>query len=171
MGLENLLGAIALLKNRIPDVYLVIGGDGPLKDALVRLSKERGITNNIRFDGYIPDNQLPDYYSAADAFVLPTKELEGFGLITLEALASGTPVFGTPVGGTIEILSRLDKNFLFDDTDAESICASIQHYHSDIKRNPEIVIKMTKACRSFVERNYSWETNVNSIESIFRNSI
>src|SRR5207249_11624167 len=60
------------------------------------------------FLGFIPDETLPSYYHAADVFVLPTRELEGFGLVTVEALACGTPVLGTPVGATPEVLSGLE---------------------------------------------------------------
>jgi len=56
----------------------------------------------------------------ADLFVLPTLELEGFGLVTLEALASGVPVLGTPVGGTVEILKNLNPKLLFKDASSES---------------------------------------------------
>ena len=51
----------------------------------------------------------------ADLFILPTTELEGFGLVTVEALASGLPVLGTPIGGTREILAKLGSDHLFDD--------------------------------------------------------
>jgi len=61
----------------------------------------------------------------ADLFVLPTLELEGFGLVTIEALASGVPVLGTPVGGTVEILEKLNPNLLFKDTSSESIARLI----------------------------------------------
>jgi glycosyltransferase involved in cell wall biosynthesis len=51
----------------------------------------------VYFAGFVPDDELPLYYQAADLFVLPTRSLEGFGLITLEAFASELPVVGTPV--------------------------------------------------------------------------
>ena len=87
-----------------------------LKEELVQLSRRLKIEGNIKFAGFIPEQDLPDYYRAADAFILPTLELEGFGLVTLEALACGTPVLGTPIGGTKEILGMFDPSYLFKDT-------------------------------------------------------
>jgi glycosyltransferase involved in cell wall biosynthesis len=65
------------------------------------------------------------YYQMADLFILPTTELEGFGLVTVEALASGLPVLGTPVGGTKEILTKLGSDYLFDDSTPQSIATGI----------------------------------------------
>ena len=106
MGLENLMYAVKQMIEVVPDIYLILGGEGPLKENLISLSQELGVESYIRFVGFIPEEDLPDYYRMADVFVLPTIELEGFGLITLEALASGLPVLGTPVGGTVEILAN-----------------------------------------------------------------
>src|SRR5438132_854951 len=104
MGLDNLLGAMAVLKARCPSALLLIGGAGSLRGALEAQSQALGLEAHVKFLGFVPDAELPRYYQAADVFVLPTRELEGFGLVTVEALACGTPVLGTPVGATPEIL-------------------------------------------------------------------
>ncbi len=88
MGLKNLICAFKEVIKVVPDGYLVLGGQGPLKNNLVSLSQELGVEDYIKFVGFIPEEDLPDYYRMADVFILPTIELEGFGLITLEALAS-----------------------------------------------------------------------------------
>ncbi|HRR39717.1 MAG TPA: glycosyltransferase, partial [Syntrophales bacterium] len=89
MGLENLITAMKDVVKALPDVLLIIGGSGPLREKLLRLACELQLSDSIRFTGFIRDEELPDYYRAADIFVLPTIELEGFGLVTLEALACG----------------------------------------------------------------------------------
>jgi glycosyltransferase involved in cell wall biosynthesis len=166
MGLENLLHAMQAVIKTVPDAYLVVGGEGPLKDHLVSLTRKLGIDNHISFAGFIPEADLPDYYRATDIFILPTLELEGFGLITLEALASGIPVLGTPVGGTVEILSRLDSQYLFKDTGAESMAELIIKTCREFKDNPTLRREVSSRCRVFVEENYSWEKNVDALENM-----
>jgi len=107
MGLDTLLDAMARLKARCPRVVLLIGGAGSLRGTLEAQSQALGLADHVKFLGFVPDAELPRYYQAADLFVLPTRELEGFGLVTVEALACGTPVLGTPVGATPEILRAL----------------------------------------------------------------
>lgn len=166
MGLENLLHAMRAVIRAVPDVYLVVGGDGLLKNNLILLTRELGIENHIKFVGFIPEAKLPDYYRATDVFILPTLELEGFGLITLEALASGVPVLGTPVGGTVEILSSLDSKYLFKDTGSESMAELIIQTCREFKDNPTLRWEVSSRCRVFVEENYSWEKNVSALETM-----
>jgi glycosyltransferase involved in cell wall biosynthesis len=167
MGLENLLYAFAKVADALPDTYLVIGGTGPLKNALIGLTKTLGLNERVRFTGFIPDEQLSSYYRMADIFILPTLELEGFGLVTLEAMATGLPVLGTPVGGTKEILDRFDSNFLFSDTSADSIAdLIIRKYHLK-KENPQAWDEICQSCHRFVEKYYSWDRNLDSLEDLY----
>lgn len=109
MGLETLVDAFADMQSDHPDTHLYIAGDGPLRPTLEQQVRDCGIMDSVTFLGFVPEESLPGTYAAADVFVLPTTALEGFGLATLEALASGTPVIGTAVGGTTEILRPLDE--------------------------------------------------------------
>lgn len=167
MGLENLLEAMTDVVREIPGVLLVIGGTGPLGEKLRRVVSERGIANHVLFAGFIPDERLADYYGMADLFILPTVELEGFGLVTLESLASGVPVLGTPVGGTIEILSRLDSNYLFSDPSPDAMASRIiAKYHSYAAR-PGLAHDETKRCRAFVKLYYSWSRRLDTLEALY----
>lgn len=170
MGLKNLIYAIKEVVKAVPDIYFVLGGKGTLKNDLILLSQNLGVENHIRFTGFIPEEKLPDYYRSADIFILPTLELEGFGLVTLEALASGVPVLGTPIGGTKEILGRLDPKYIFRDTQPESMAALIIETCQLFKDNPGLWQDISSLCRSFVEANYSWEKNVDTMEKIFSES-
>jgi glycosyltransferase involved in cell wall biosynthesis len=107
----------------------------------------------------------------ADIFILPTLELEGFGLITLESLASGVPVLGTPVGGTIEILGKLDSKYLFKNTRPESMAALIIETYKNFKDNPRLLQEVSAQCRDFVETHYSWKRNVDRLESLFQQGL
>jgi glycosyltransferase involved in cell wall biosynthesis len=171
MGLENLILALKNLREKAPDIFLILGGEGPLKDRLMSLAKEIGVEEHIKFTGFINEKQLPDFYRAADIFVLPTKVLEGFGMVTLEAMASGLPVLGTPVGGTKEILGKFDPSFLFDGTDSDSMAALILEKYYLIKNNTQKWNEISLRCRAFVESNYSWEKNIDAIETLFRKTM
>jgi len=171
MGIENLIRAMQDIVKSVPDIYLIIGGAGPLKDDLVMMCRRLNLDHHIHFTGFIPEDALPEYYQAADIFVLPTVELEGFGLVTLEALVSGTPVLGTPVGGTQEILSRFDSRFLFQDTRHESISRLIIETCQEYRNQPDKWQLDSRRCRQFAEKYYSWETNVAATEHLFLESI
>ena len=171
MGIENLIRAIQNVANAIPDIYLIIGGSGPLKEHLTDTGHRLKLDHLIKFTGFIPEETLPEYYRAADVFVLPTVELEGFGLVTLEALASGTPVLGTPVGGTQEILSRFDKKFLFDDSSSESISRLLTKTCQGYRNKPDDWHDDSRRCRHFSEEHYSWETNIAATERLFSDNI
>jgi glycosyltransferase involved in cell wall biosynthesis len=168
MGLENLIIAIKEVVKVASDIYLVLGGEGPLKKDLIDLTRQLGVEDFIRFEGFIPEEELPAYYRMADVFVLPTLELEGFGLVTLEALASGVPVLGTPIGGTVEILRRLNPGLLFKDVSSESIAELILDTHREFQKNPVSQGRLSIQCRRFVEQNYSWKKNVDRLEDLFR---
>ena len=104
---------------------MLIGGAGSHRAALERQVGELGLDKHVTFLGFVPDADLPRYYQAADVFVLPTRELEGFGLVTAEALACGTPVLGTPVGATPELLETLDPGLVFQDATAGAMEADL----------------------------------------------
>lgn len=167
MGLENLIHSLRIIIDKAPDLFLVLGGSGPLKDSLAALTRQMGLESHIRFTGFISENELPDYYRMADFFVLPTMELEGFGLVTLEAMASGLPVMGTPVGGTREVLGQFDRDFLFKGNNPDAMAALIFENYQKIREDPPAWEEISQRCREFVESNYSWEKNVGALENIF----
>jgi glycosyltransferase involved in cell wall biosynthesis len=167
MGLENLISAFEIVQNGRPDLLLVIGGEGPLEKALREQAGRCGVEDFVRFAGYIPDEDLPSYYQMADLFILPTTELEGFGLVTVEALASGLPALGTPVGGTREILAKLGPDHLFDDSTPQSIASGILKALNDWATNQVAYQTISKTCRKVAEQHYSWENHVIQLEDLF----
>jgi glycosyltransferase involved in cell wall biosynthesis len=171
MGLENLISAFEIVQNGRTDLLLVIGGEGPLEQRLKEQAGRCGIEKFVRFAGFIPDEELPSYYQMADLFILPTTELEGFGLVTVEALASGLPVLGTPIGGTREILARLGPEYLFDDVTPESMATGILKALNDWGKNSSTYKTICKTCRQVAEEHYSWENHVNKLEQLFYSMI
>lgn len=154
MGLENLLHAFGLVLEAGERAYLVIGGTGELGAPLVELSRELGLEENTLFAGFIAEDRLPLFYRAADLFILPSLGLEGLGLVTIEALASGTPVLGTALGATPEILTTLDSRLLFRDATPEAMAQGIRAFLHDAGLRSEA---FRHCCRRYVEENYSWE--------------
>jgi glycosyltransferase involved in cell wall biosynthesis len=171
MGLENLISAFEIAQNGRRDLLLVIGGEGPLEPALNEQTRQCGVEEFVQFVGYIPDEDLPSYYQMADLFILPTKELEGFGLVTVEALASGLPVLGTPVGGTREVLTKLGPDHLFADSTPESMATGILKALKDWGKNPSAYKDLSKTCRQVAEQHYSWEDHVSKLEKLFYSMI
>ena len=163
MGIENLLKSMALVTKERDDIYLIIGGVGSLERKLKQLTSKLNLNKFVRFEGFIPEEHLSLYYQSADVFILPTKFLEGFGLVTLEALSSGLPVLGTPVGGTKEILGKLDPFLLFPDTSPESMANSISRYI----KYPRLE-ELGKRCREFVVRNYSWDNAITEFDKLIK---
>ena len=160
MGLENLIYAMADIIRTTKDVYLVLGGEGALEERLKGLVEQLGLDLFIRFEGFIPEDKLPLYYQAADLFVLPSKVLEGFGLVTVESLSCGTPVLGTPIGGTKEILEGLDGRLLFKGTEPRHISEKILYF---LNRQSELD-NLRDKCRQFAVDNYSWDVVAQKLE-------
>ena len=161
MGLDNLVRSMPAVVARRPDVLLLIGGKGPERERLERLVAELGLEDHVRLLGFIADDDLAAYYQAADAFVLPTLALEGFGLVTTESLACGTPVLGTPVGATPEILRRLDARLVLPGTGPEALAEGITAFLGS-----EWWAGLTpERLHRFVQDNYTWDAHVQAVET------
>lgn len=121
MGLENLIDAIDTVRATLPDVQLMIAGKGPIADELNAQIRERGLDDHVRLLGFVSDEHLPLAYRAADVSIVPTIALEGFGLITLESMASGTPVLVTPIGGLPEAVRGLSESLILNGSATEDL--------------------------------------------------
>lgn len=102
-GIDTVLQALPSIAERCPEVAYVVAGTGPDQSRLEGLADHLGVRDRVRFVGDVDHDRLPLYYSAADLFVMPAREdppdVEGFGLVFLEANACGTPVIGARSGG------------------------------------------------------------------------
>lgn len=152
MGLDKLLTALAQVKQQVPDIWLAIAGKGPIRNDLERQVNELGLQNHVEFLGFLPDEQLPLAYQAADLTVVPSQSLEGFGLILLESLASGTPVLCTPVGGMPEVIAPFCPELITDSVEAEAIAERLTDFLVGTMPLPS-----RDACREYACRQFDWK--------------
>jgi glycosyltransferase involved in cell wall biosynthesis/SAM-dependent methyltransferase len=164
MGLDELIRAIDRLRTQVPDVLLAIGGDGALRGELESLVARLGLAEHVHFLGFVEEARLARCYQAADAFVLPTQALEGFGLVTVESLACGTPVLGTAVGATPEILGPLSKSLVFSGTSAAAMAEDLARFLDELSHDTTRGDALRRACRRHAERRYDWDDRVAHLE-------
>ena len=167
MGLDRLLDAIAMLRRSSSpggrDVVLHIAGSGPERAALEARASVLGLADAVRFDGHLADHLLPLAYRAADLTLVPTAELEGFGLVAIESLAAGTPVLVTPVGGLPEVVCGLSDAMVLEGNDGRSIAAGIASALADSSRLPD-----AEACRSYARRRFDWSVVTPQVAAVYR---
>jgi glycosyltransferase involved in cell wall biosynthesis len=121
-GFDLLVGAIAMLRRH--DLRLVVAGDGPERSALEDLARERGIADSVIFGGAIANNDLPDWYAAADLFALASSR-EGWPNVVCEAQAMGLPVVATSVWGIPEIIDSPSLGVLVDERTEPAIAQAL----------------------------------------------
>ncbi|MCU1321240.1 MAG: glycosyl transferase group 1 [Acidobacteriaceae bacterium] len=162
MGFEDLIDATRLLVQQQPDLLVLLGGSGPISGELKTRVAERGLEDNIRFLGRIDDADLPAAYRAADMSVVPSQSLEGFGLITLESLASGTPVYVTPVGGLPEIVQPFAPQCVFPGITAADIAAVLGEALRGSRPVPT-----EDACRAYAADSFSWTRIAERVRGVY----
>lgn len=136
-GTVNLIKAINLISNKDREIKLIIGGFGPLKTEIQKISKK----NTVEYVGVIPQNELPVYLNKFKLLILPSLS-EGVPNIVLEAMSCGTPVIATQVGGIPEIIHDNKTGFILKNNSPECIAEAII---SVLKRSDlEIITRSAK---------------------------
>lgn len=165
-GHDKVIEALPLVLGQLPGTLYVIVGSGPNEPALRRLAADNGVADWVRFAGEVGETELPDYYRAADLFVMPNRDIngdvEGFGIVFLEAGASGIPVIGGASGGTADAVAHGTGGFLVDPLDVDDIASHVIRLLSD----RELAARMGVAGRTRVERDYSWERAASQVGAI-----
>ena len=161
MGLETLLAAFAEVAIEHPDAILILGGKGPLTGELQRFANESSLGGRVIFQGFISDHDLPSAYSAADFSIVPSQALEGFGLITLESLACGTPVLVTPVGGLPETVKALDSTLILAGHEVQDIM-------DGLRRGLSSPLPSRILCRDYAEKHFSWTEIARRVNDVYQ---
>jgi glycosyltransferase involved in cell wall biosynthesis len=161
MGLNKLLMALAQVKCRIPDIWLVIAGKGVLRDALELQVQEFELENHVQFIRYLSDEELPIAYQASNLTVVPSQTLEGFGLVLAESLACGTPVVCTPIGGMPEAVEPLCPHLITQSTDENEIAERVIQLLTG-----KLELPSREACREYAIRNFDWQVIIPRIREV-----
>ncbi len=163
-GVDLLLESFAQSLGDNPNACLRIAGKGSELESLKQRAQALQLGSRVQFLGYVPDAELPRIYSAADATVVPTRALEGFGLSTLESLSCETPVVATPVGGTVEILRDFCPELLAERVDPAALAAVLYSW----QHNRQSLRALRGGCRPFVEQNFSWRKMATGLEQVMQ---
>ena len=151
MGLEDLIEAAAMVRRRVPEALVMVAGRGPLQETLAARARALGLENTVRFLGFVPDEDLPLAYRAADLTVVPTVALEGFGLIAAESLAAGTPVLVTPVGGLPEVVGDLSPELVLPGTGVGALGEGLVAALTGSTALPD-----ERDCQAYARARYGW---------------
>ncbi len=152
----------AFAKINLKHAYLLIVGDGSEKFYLERLTKQLNITNKVKFLGFRKD--VERFYSIADLFVLPSI-YEGFGLVYLEAMASGVPCIGlrsnypNVIVASEEIIRDGQTGYCIDPYSVENLTEKIE----EIISNNKLRYQMGQKAREICEKKYLWEKHVGTL--------
>lgn len=162
VGLENLIAAMPHVRSKFPDVQLLIAGIGPLAAKLNAQIAANNLEQNVQLLGFVPDEHLPIAYRAADVSVVPTRSLEGFGLVAVESLAAGTPVLVTPVGGLPEVVRDLSTDLIMA---GDSPLAIQDHLVNAL--SGAITLPDTETCRTFAAQRYDWPVIARQVKAVY----
>lgn len=163
-GLDRLVAAMPEIFRQIPNALLVIVGKGEVREELEAQSESLGMGRHILFTGFVPDDDLPTYYCAADLSIMPTRALEGFGLPILESMACGTPVLGSAVGAIPEIIGGFDPDLLMPDIEPSTIAAGVVRTLESCGGDPDV----RRKCREYACEHYSWDTHVDRLRELYQ---
>jgi L-malate glycosyltransferase len=170
-GFIYLIDAMTALVRDHPDanIQLALGGRGPLRASMQALVRERGLDDQIKFLEYIPDAEIPAYFTACDVFVLPaiidpSGDTEGLGVVLLEANACGTPVIASRVGGITDAVEDGVNGFLVPPGDPAALAERILYLH----RHPEVGRACGQRGRALVGERFAWDRITDRIVDVYR---
>jgi len=160
-GIESLVYS----SRRTPDdIHYIVIGVGPHENHLKKLVAHLKLEKKVTFLKDIPHEELPLYYAFSNVFVLPSlSRLEAFGIVGLEAMATGLPVILSGIPGVMEVIQEGKQGFLSEPSDAQSIADRIMTLYED----PKLREEMGKEGRKLVLEKYQWKSVADTIEKLF----
>lgn len=159
-GQDMLIRAFGRIRQRVPGAALVIVGGGPYRDDLQKLAQRSGAGDDVLFTGGVPGEELPAHHAMADVFAMPCRtrgaglDVEGLGIVYLEASACGVPVVAGRSGGAPETVRDGATGRVVEGTDVEAIATAV----GDLLADPDTAARMGAAGREWVVQNWQWRT-------------
>ena len=155
-GLDTVIRALPRVAEAVPEVVYLIGGAGPDRPRLEALIRETGVADRVRFLGKIPEAELPDHFRACDVFVMPSRlappQVEGFGLVFLEANACGKPVIGARTGGIPDAIAEGETGLLVAPDDVAGLADAMTRVLAD----PALAHRLGERGRTRVLEGFTW---------------
>lgn len=165
-GHANVLRAFARVLPHVPDAAYLIVGTGPERESLERLAAELGIAHAVRFTGYVAEEELGDYYNLCDIFAMINQEtdgdIEGFGMVFLEANAAGKPVLGGRSGGTADSILDGETGFLIDPLAPDQLAENLRA----LLESRELRMRLGQAGLRRAQADFSWSTRADMLHEI-----
>ncbi|EOM78160.1 glycosyltransferase family 1 protein [Rhodococcus rhodnii] len=158
-GQDVLVAALPAVRREIADAVLVIVGGGPYGDTLRAMAERTGVSDHVVFTGGVPEDELAAHHAMADVFAMPARtrggglDVEGLGIVYLEASATGVPVVAGESGGAPETVLPGRTGFVVDGRRTGEVAAAIVETLSDRGRAAE----MGAAGREWIESSWRWD--------------
>ena len=157
-GQDVLIEALALVRRDLPDAALLIVGRGPYHDRLLELARERGVADAVVLSGGVPLEELPAHYAAGEVFAMPCRtrragmDVEGLGIVYLEASAAGLPVLAGNSGGAPDAVRHGETGYVVDGRSVSTVAARLVQLLQD----EALRKRLGAAGRAWVERDWTW---------------
>ncbi|CAM5740474.1 glycosyl transferase family 1 [Streptomyces badius] len=167
-GQDTLILAMPAILARIPDAVLLIVGGGPYAKDLERLAEETGVADSARFTGPVPWAELPAHYGAGDVFAMPCRtrrgglDVEGLGIVYLEASATGLPVVASRLGGAPDAVLDGETGWVV----RGGAPRSRWHRIVTLLGDPELRQRMGERGRAWVEEKWRWDLLAEKLKTL-----
>lgn len=167
-GHDRMIEAITLLRPEIPNLRYVIVGQGDNRENLRRQVETSNLADHVQFLDEIDDRDLIRCYQQCDIFILPNRadgnDIEGFGMVLVEAQAVGKPVIAGNSGGTAETMDIGTTGLIVECTEAEKIAEAVLFMREGIIMKSPF---QPEACRQYVLENFTWREHVRKALAVF----
>jgi phosphatidylinositol alpha-1,6-mannosyltransferase len=169
-GQDALIRALPEVRRRVPDAALLVVGGGPHRSTLQRLARSSGVERDVFFTGSVSWSDLPEHYAAGDVYAMPCRtrnrglDVEGLGIVYLEASATGLPVIAGDSGGAPDAVREGETGFVVDGRDPGALIDRLVTLLTD----RELARRMGAAGRAWVEREWRWEQQADRMRTLLR---
>ncbi|MEV7792531.1 glycosyltransferase family 4 protein [Streptomyces sp. NPDC087512] len=167
-GQDTLIRAMPRILAAEPDAVLLIVGGGPYEKELRRLAHDTGVAASVRFTGSVPWAELPAHYGAGDVFAMPCRtrrgglDVEGLGIVYLEASATGLPVVAGDSGGAPDAVLDGETGWVVRGGDADDTADRVTTLLAD----PELRRRMGERGRAWVEEKWRWDLLAENLRTL-----